>query len=65
MLAAFLLMYVSTEIVGLTQRGYLLVTLTWFLVASGWFARTYKPVRRAEEPGAGVTSTSGTAAVRR
>lgn len=40
MLVSFLLMFFSsTEVVGLTERVYLLVALAWLLVASGWLVR--------------------------
>ena len=63
MLAAFLLTFASTEIVGLTERAFLLVTTTWLVVASGWLARPNEPTERPHTTDARLTSTSATAAV--
>jgi hypothetical protein len=59
MLAAFLLMFSSTEVVGLTERAFLLVILAWLLVASGWFARAHEPASPHEAAVTRVTSTAG------
>jgi hypothetical protein len=56
MLATFLLMLTSVAIVGLAQRVYLLVSLGWLVVASGWLGRADVPARRREEAAARVTS---------
>lgn len=58
MLAAFLLMFFSsTEVVGLTQRVYLLAALAWLLVASGWLAHLHEPAPHRDESDTAVAST--------
>lgn len=65
MLAAFLLTFASTEMVGLTERAFLLVTMTWLVVASGWLARADEPAAQPHRTDARVTSRSGTVEARR
>jgi hypothetical protein len=65
MLAAFLLTFASTEIVGLTERAFLIVTLTWIVVASGWLAAARKPASGPHSAAANATSTAQAAASRR
>jgi len=65
MLAAFLLTFASTEMVGLTERAFLLVTMTWLVVASGWLAHADEPAAQPHRTDARVTSRSGTVEARR